>query len=58
MADIKQKPKVNTSSYLVVYLNKEKTSFQICKPQSGFEGDWAKLAYSIADGLEHTFEVR
>ncbi|WP_395974209.1 hypothetical protein [Chryseobacterium cucumeris] len=42
---------------LIIYFNKEKSSFQVVKPTEEFNGDWAGLAHGVTNGVYHKFKV-
>ena len=42
---------------LIIYYNKERTSFQKVQPSDSFSGDWAGLVQGITLGNYHRYEV-
>ena len=42
---------------VVIYFNKEKTSFQVIKPTEQFNGDWNGLVNGVTKGNHHSFKV-
>jgi hypothetical protein len=43
---------------LTIYYNKEKTSFQIVKPNESFDGNWHSLVMGITNGNYISYEVK
>lgn len=39
--------------YIIIYLNKEKTCYQLCKPSKHYKGSSAQLAFDMTNGGCH-----
>lgn len=42
---------------VTIYLNKEKTAFQVVRPSASFNGDWNGLVYGVTNGFYHSYKV-
>lgn len=42
---------------VTIYLNEEKTSFQVVRPSHQFNGDWKGLVNAVTKGNFHSFKV-
>ena len=41
---------------VTIYLNAEKTAFQVVRPSEKFNGDW-NLVHGVTNGFYHSFKV-
>ena len=42
---------------VTIYLNAEKTAFQVIRPTSVFNGDWDGIVHSVTNGNYHSYKV-
>lgn len=42
---------------VTIYLNAEKTAFQVVRPSEKFSGDWKGLVHGVTNGFYHSFKV-